>query len=438
MEKKKRICCYIRVNEDYARLEDFSAYDEKYRCDDSVEYAGLFADAYYRNYWVRIVKKAEAGELDKIIVSCMEDLGDTKDEQIKEILKVDKAGTEIYFDHEQFSSYKAGVIATLKKSVDMIVELKAERKDMTNFKLARFNTDGEMYLLAPFGYDMHPDETITINDAEAEAVKKIFKLYLKGYGLNKIAVELEKQGIKTKTKESAWYATTVKNVLQNSRYTEGISDLRFKPIIDAGTFESVQKKMAQKSKAPAKSKLSKRKKNPLAGKVYCARCGKKYYCHNIKERSGSGSWKCTGRQKYGSEYCNSTAFSDKCFKQLLVKSFNEYVDERLKRGEALHVTDKYETVKAQREELKRMLSDNYITKEQYQEHDKALRKEIEYRKELANAAGFKVPGISEESKSTTYDDHMVDFLISASIAKNEVSFIFDGGIEKVKRINKDR
>ena len=53
------------------------------------------------------------------------------------------------------------------------------------------------------GYDYHPkDKSITVNPEEAEIVREIFDMYLRGYGAPTIAKELTRLGRKNKKRGS--------------------------------------------------------------------------------------------------------------------------------------------------------------------------------------------------------------------------------------------
>jgi hypothetical protein len=58
----------------------------------------------------------------------------------------------------------------------------------------------------------------TIIEYEAKVVQKIFSMALQGISFNKIAIELNKQGIKSKS-GSLWYPLTIRRIVNNLTYT---------------------------------------------------------------------------------------------------------------------------------------------------------------------------------------------------------------------------
>lgn len=151
--------------------------------------------------------------------------------------------------------------------------------------------DGKGYTLEP----KHP---------EADVVRTIFDLYIHGrdgisYGSYKIAAYLQDHGYKTTTGVS-WSASSIRDILKNKTYAGYILWGRDKEIkqVNEGSvfvkrvrsddflcvkglheaiipedwFDAVQKKMSKNQLAGVPQ--GKVLKNPLAGLVYCAKCGR--------------------------------------------------------------------------------------------------------------------------------------------------------------------
>lgn len=172
-----------------------------------------------------------------------------------------------------------------------------ERKKAGNF----------LGVTAPYGYKK--DDLIKyhliVEEEEAKAVKRIFKLFLEGNGLTKIAQILTKEGISVpgetrnigKTRKTilynSWKQTTIRRILENQVYLGDLVQLKRKKvnykskvrvkvpiedriickgtheaIISVEEFESVQKILS-------KNKSFKGTKHDylFKGLLYCAECG---------------------------------------------------------------------------------------------------------------------------------------------------------------------
>jgi len=169
----------------------------------------------------------------------------------------------------------------------------------------------------PLGYDVKDGKYI-INEKEAKIVKEIFKLYLAGYGLLKIALELNLKGYKTK-RGNSFGKNSLFDILGNERYTgvyiynqsinsnkrvdnENIIKIEggMPQIISKEDFEKVMEKRA-KNKRISGSYRSKTQ-YALSGLITCGLCGRKYYgittTRKRKTKTYIESWyRCSGKDK---------------------------------------------------------------------------------------------------------------------------------------------
>ena len=73
-----------------------------------------------------------------------------------------------------------------------------------------------------FGYRQDENGKLTMLEEEAETVRLIFNLYLKGYSILAIIRELEKRGIKSPTSRDCWSKRTIDTMLSNEKYTGNV------------------------------------------------------------------------------------------------------------------------------------------------------------------------------------------------------------------------
>ncbi|MCL2837606.1 MAG: recombinase family protein [Oscillospiraceae bacterium] len=145
----------------------------------------------------------------------------------------------------------------------------------------------------PYGYNLvksgrldkkgHEKKNLSVCEDEAIIVQKIFDLYVRqGYGMHKIVMALDEQGIKTR-KGKMFQTTTIRHILRNLTYTgilrsgesrsPMIEDLQ---IIPPQVFERVQEVMnTRRSDDLNNRKYPRKMENRLLlnGKIYCADCG---------------------------------------------------------------------------------------------------------------------------------------------------------------------
>lgn len=132
---------------------------------------------------------------------------------------------------------------------------------------------------APVGYN-YIDGNLVVNDFEAMQIKELFELYLQGKSPRIIARIFDEKGFRTRF--GKWYEKRITTTLSNRLYAGFVSfDKKYyqgnhEPIIDAATFEKVQKEIEarRRSVVPAA-----RQSTLLSGLVFCKKCGARYGLH---------------------------------------------------------------------------------------------------------------------------------------------------------------
>ena len=108
----------------------------------------------------------------------------------------------------------------------------------------------------PYGYD-YKDGKLLVNDKEASVVKRIFKMYLEGFSMKRIADILNSEGIPTKHGKE-WSTQTIASILKNPlycgflRWEKYINKGEHQALIDVDTFNKVQEMIKNKSRRPSK------------------------------------------------------------------------------------------------------------------------------------------------------------------------------------------
>ena len=134
----------------------------------------------------------------------------------------------------------------------------------------------------PVGYD-YIDGKLVVNEYEALQVKKIYELYLDGWGITTIVNYLKKHGYTEKY--GAWSDSAVRSVLFTDIYTGVITwkgntyEGQHEALIDKETFEKV------KAIKEARAKENSERYNPhpfkrttlLGGLIWCGNCGARYF-----------------------------------------------------------------------------------------------------------------------------------------------------------------
>ena len=138
----------------------------------------------------------------------------------------------------------------------------------------------------PFGYDKKRIDkgNVLIPNEKAEIVKLIFNKYVyEDYNISNIHEYLFKNKIKSSTGNENWSTSSILKILKNKTYLGYIATNtkpnrdkaiwvkgRHEAIIDADTFEKAQIKIKENDPKITRALTI---QNPLAGLVYCPKCG---------------------------------------------------------------------------------------------------------------------------------------------------------------------
>ncbi len=225
---------------------------------------------------------------------------------------------------------------------------------------------------APYGYQKDPDNKfhLIINEKEAEVVKRVFRLYLEGNGLTRIAQILTKDGVPVpgetrdigKTRKTAlyssWKQTTIRRILDNRVYLGELVQFKRRKInykskrritvpeeeryICKGTHEAIidEEDFNTVQNILKKNKSFKGTKHDylFKGLLYCAECGARLnvtYSNYALKRYGEYRYTtiCYSYSRLYSDVCTRHSNSIPELEEVLIKHIKEvctkYVNENL-------------------------------------------------------------------------------------------------------------
>lgn len=70
------------------------------------------------------------------------------------------------------------------------------------------------------GYTKDANGNLIIDPEQAEVVKRIYREYLEGYSMDRIAKGLEADGILTGAGKTKWWTSTINKILRNEKYID--------------------------------------------------------------------------------------------------------------------------------------------------------------------------------------------------------------------------
>jgi len=212
------------------------------------------------------------------------------------------------------------------------------------------------------GYDKDKDGNLVINEKQAKIVRRIYKEFLDGKGANRIAKDLERDGVPNWHGKAKWYEGSIRKMLTNEKYkgdallqktytVDFLSKKRAEntgqvpqyyvedshpAIIDKEMWQAVQLEMARRRDFALKYGMQRIEyataDNPFAGRVICGTCGKVFgrkVWNSTDERLRRLIWRCNGKYPAKGEMgCDSRHIDDGVLYQAFIEVFNTLVENK--------------------------------------------------------------------------------------------------------------
>lgn len=327
------------------------------------------------------------------------------------------------------------------------------------------------------GYDKVNGELV-INEKEAEVVRMIFNMYASGEGLRAISNTLYDMGYRNRSGNEI-DPTTISRMLSSEKY-KGVYVINQRhydfdtkktvlnpksewvhipgavpAIVEPELWDRVQEIKGSKVQSIKNEKRGRNcGKSIFSGKIYCAKCGAKYW---RSLENGYVKFKCSSYSKYGKipgKGCDNKSFSENTLYSILQSLSEQIVEvntaevrksllnwlESLR--ERLRASQGDDTIKeeirkqtARKEKLTDAYMDGIISKEDYSKRYKELEKTLEDLKDKLLTLEVNEDLQSIEEVIQNIDKEMEEYLQTQSFNESRVEFL-NQHLTKVT-VNKD-
>lgn len=208
--------------------------------------------------------------------------------------------------------------------------------------IQRRQQDGRWICAAPYGYIVNKRQEFEVVPTEADVIRRIFQLYLEGWGYKKIANHLTDEGIPTprmaererkeasgeecrRTVKPAWAIVTVQGILDNDFYIGTLRQGKYarkkingrevkrdeidhivienhhQAIIDYRTFATVRAQ--RESRSTAHYRGVKKNDNVYSGFLFCGDCGSPMFAMSRSDLKDA--YRCGTYHRRGLKGCTS-------------------------------------------------------------------------------------------------------------------------------------
>lgn len=392
-----------------------------------------------RNEYNKLLQDLETDKFDIVVIKDLSRLNRNTFEYYKFIdaLVNNEKKLYIYTDNKFYESDDKllnGIKAMLAEEYSRDISKKVNAGHKQRAKKGIPLTNGKLW-----GYNQERgSKQLTINEEEAEIVKKIFNWYIEGKGFRIIYKLLEGEGIKNRNGKP-FSITTLKRMIKNEKYIGTlISNKTHKdfdtkkiklnpesewiihkdiipPIITEEVFNKANKILdSKRSKNPDKSKNEYigyfQGTQTYSGKIICGECGRPYWHTLYRNKS---LWLCSeyksfGLKKEGKEHgCVNhkirTEELDKVVKELifnmlnnnngeieeLIKILNSVLEDNNSVNNIKKLEQKKDKLESKKSKFIDMMAEELITKEEFMRKKKELDDQIEKINEELNVLTVK-------------------------------------------------
>lgn len=338
--KLKRVAAYARVSSGKdAMLHSLAAQVEYYssfiRRHPGWEYVGVYADEAKtgtkdsREQFQQLLTDCKAGKIDHILTKSISRMARNTVTLLETVRELKAMGITVYFEEQNIDTGTDDGELMLSILASYAQEESLSASENQKWRVRQNFENGQPWRGFMLEYRYKDGQYIVVPE-EAEIVQSIYADFLDGKGVTAIMKRLNNEGILTQ-QGFTWHKSAVTRVLKNYTYTGNLLlQTKFRenhltkrtlvnhgqlpqyhatdthePIIDIGTYNSVQLEMHRRAQKYGKPQTS--EKYPFSGMITCANCGK----HYRRKITATGSvWICSTYNTLGKSACPSKAIPE--------------------------------------------------------------------------------------------------------------------------------
>lgn len=370
------MAAYCRVSTD--QLEQLSSYEAQVNYytafingHPGYELAGIYADegitgtnTKKREQFNKMIEDCRAGKIDMIITKSISRFARNTLDTLNYVRQLKDLGIGVIFEKENINTLdsKGEVLLTILSSLAQ--DESRNISENSTWGIRRRFEQGKLHINHKkfLGYDKDKNGNLIINEKQAETVRRIYREFLDGKGINSIARDLEKDKVPKWNGTFKWYESTIRKMLGNEKYkgdallqkTYTVDFLTKKraenkgqvpkyyveenhpAIIDKEMWEAVQLEIEGRRAFAEKYNLKKSNyattDNPFAAKIICGRCGSYFgrkTWRSTKETPGVKVWICSSRYRIkGEKGCDNKHIYERVLYQAFINTFNAMIENR--------------------------------------------------------------------------------------------------------------
>ena len=329
--------------------------------------AGIFADdgisgtnTKKREEFNRMIDECEAGNIDMVITKSISRFARNTLDCLKYIRQLKDKNIPVFFEKENINSMDSKgevmltIMASLAQQESQSLSQNIKMGLQYRYQQGKVPINHKRFL----GYTKDADGNLIIDAPQAEIVKRIYREYLEGASMDKIATGLERDSILTGAGGTKWHTSTIKKILTNEKYmgdallqktytTDFLTKKRIKnngivpqyyiednhpAIIPKDLYMLVQEELVRRRvvhTSPSGKKHSYSGNHCFSQIVFCGECGEMYRRIHWNNRGcKSIVWRCISRVERTEHICHSRTVNELLLQEIVLKAINQTLGDK--------------------------------------------------------------------------------------------------------------
>jgi len=337
MPKKKRVAAYARVSSGkdamlHSLSAQISAYSSLIQKTPGWQFVKVYADEAVtgtkdsRAGFRQLLEDCRAGRIDMVLCKSISRFARNTVTLLETVRELKDLGVDVYFEEQNIHTMSGDGELMLTILASYAQEESLSVSENMKWRIRKNFEEGKPWDGTLLGY-RYENGHYVIQPDEAEAVRRIFREFLDGSGVDAIANGLNRDGVKTRN-GFAWRNNGVLWVLRNYTYTGNLLLQKYyrddvitkkshlnsgqlpqyraegthEAIIDMETFCAAQTELEERGRRHAPKGKDYNARYPYSGLIVCGCCGKKY---RRKVTHAGPVWICSTYNSRGKAACPS-------------------------------------------------------------------------------------------------------------------------------------
>ena len=331
------------------------------------EFAGIYADdgisgtnTKKREDFNRMIDDCETGNIDMIITKSISRFARNTLDCLKYIRQLKDKNIPVFFEKEAINTMdaKGEVLITIMASLAQQESQSLSQNVKLGLQFRYQNGQVQVNHNHFLGYTKDANGNLIIDPEQAEVVKRIYREYLEGYSMDRIAKGLEADGILTGAGKTKWWTSTINKILRNEKYigdallqktytTDFLNKTRVKnngivpqyyvegnheAIIPKDIFLRVQEELVRRRVVKTSANGKKRSyscNHCFAQIVICGECGEMFRRIHWNNRGcKSIVWRCISRLEPTGQECHARTVNETVLENVVVQAINTLLGDK--------------------------------------------------------------------------------------------------------------